>query len=117
MEMNYKFTTKPFGQEGLYGVKFESLEDSEKALFQINSFFWNDTKNIDDLIDSINSATDEDILDYQVEGGHLGIMADNTEVAFFNLLDREKEEEDFSWTKDKFITFLQDFKTFVEENS
>lgn len=112
--MKYIFTTKAYGQEGIYGVKYESISDKEKALFQINSYAWT-AQEVQNLIDKSKSLQGEEELEYQVEGGHLYMIIDKTEVYFYNLL-TEQKEEDFKWTFDEFITFMEDFKKFVAEN-
>ena len=122
MELEYRFkkTDYSFGTISKIDLTYDFGvavgDESFKALELIESPIWKDTSKIDYLIVEINEASDADIFEYQVEGGHLGIMVDSTEVAFFNLLDRENEEENFSWSKEKFITFLEAFKEFIEEN-
>lgn len=112
--MKYLFTTKAHGQEGIYGVKHESINDNEKALFEINSYIWT-PEEAQSLIEQSNNLQDEEKLEYQVEGGHLYIIINKTEVYFFNLL-TEKKEPDFKWTFAEFISFMEDFKKFLEDN-
>ena len=113
---NYKFTTKPYGQEGFWGVEYDSLEENEKALFQISSHTWS-IEEADQLINDSLTLENEQEIQYQVDHGHLGIIISKSEgVAFFDLTNREKEEEDFTWTFEQFITFMQDFKKFIGEN-
>lgn len=100
-----------------YGVDYNSLNKEEEALIQINSHLWTPQK-IQELIEESKAIQGDEQIDYQVEGGHLGIIITKTDgVGFFDLLNREKEYEDFTWSFDKFIEFLEDFKKFVEENS
>lgn len=113
--MKYQFTSKVFGQEGIYGLKYESINEKEKALFEINSNEWNSEK-VDDLIEKCNSLQNDDYIQYEVEGGNLGIMIDKESVAFFNLKERKQEEEDFEWSYSKFIEFLKEFKEFLQKN-
>jgi len=72
---------------------------------------------VQQLIDDCLKLTDDETMDHQVDLGNLGMIMDKDEVAFFNLLDSEKESEDFVWAMTDFITFLEDFKIFIEENS
>ena len=112
--MEYKYTTKVFGQEGIYGVEFDSLSEAEQALFEINSHAWNSNK-IQDILDKIQTLEGEENYDYQVEDGNLGISIYIDEVYFFNLTNK-KEEEDFIWSTEKFILFLNEFKAFLGDN-
>jgi hypothetical protein len=98
-----------------YGVDYDFLDEREKTLFEINSHEWT-SKKVDDLINECNSLQHDDYIQYQVEGGHLGIMIDKESVAFFNLRERKQEEEDFEWKYSEFIDFLQEFKKFLQEN-
>ena len=114
--MKYKFSTKVHGQEGIYGVEYDSLNEKEKALFEINSYIWT-PKEIQSLIDQSKALKDEEELEYQVEGGHLLMIIDTKEVYFYDLYNDRQKEQDFIWTFEEFIKFLEDFKKFVAENS
>lgn len=99
-----------------FGVDYYFLTQSEKSLHNIGSHLWTPQK-IQELIDKSNALQGDNEFQYQVEGGHLGIIVTKTDgVAFFDLTNRDKEEEDFIWPFEKFIVFLKDFKKFVEEN-
>lgn len=113
--MKYTFTTKAYGQEGIFGVLYESISDTEKALFEINSYIWTPLE-AQHLIDQSNALQNDDELEYQVEGGNLYIVINKAEVCFFNLLSKKKEP-DFKWKFNDFITFIEDFKKFIEKNS
>ena len=39
-----------------------------------------------------------------------------TDKVFFCDLHNDTEEPDFKWTFDEFITFMKDFKRFIEDN-
>ncbi|WP_299766886.1 hypothetical protein [uncultured Dokdonia sp.] len=112
--MEYKFTTKVFGQEEIYGIEFDSLSGEEQALFEINSHAWNSNK-IQDILGEIQALKGEENYDYQVEDGNLGISIYTDEVYFFNLTNR-KEEEEFIWTTEKFVFFLKEFQQFLKDN-
>ncbi|WP_298137361.1 hypothetical protein [Flavobacterium sp.] len=100
-----------------FSVDYDLLNNEEKVLFHIGSHLWTSQK-IQELINDSNDLQGENEFQYQVDGGHLGIIVTKTDgVAFFDLTNREKEEEDFIWPFEKFINFLKDFKRFVEENS
>lgn len=113
--MKYKFSTKVFGQEGIYGIEYDSLPNNEKALFEINSHIWT-SEEIQDLLNRISSLTGDKYIQYQVEDGHLGIMIDKEGTAFFNLMNRTQEKEDFEWPTEKFVQFLKEFKDFLQKN-
>ncbi|MBB4806727.1 hypothetical protein HNP38_002023 [Chryseobacterium defluvii] len=98
-----------------YGVDYYSLQDKEIALFQINSHEWTSDE-VQNLIDEINALEDDGHIQYQVEGGHLGIIIDKKGAAFFDLMNREQETEDFEWPTEKFIKFLKEFKDFLIKN-
>ncbi len=120
--MNYKFQKISYSGKGLdplyqFGVDLDFINKDELSLQHIESHLWTPQK-IQKLIDDSNAIQGDNELQYQVEGGHLGIIVTKTDgVAFFDLTNKEKEEEDFIWTFEKFINFLKDFKKFVSENS
>ncbi|WP_336733145.1 hypothetical protein [Chryseobacterium sp. VD8] len=111
--MKYKFSTKVFGQEGIYGIEYESLERNEKALFEINSYIWT-SEEVQNMLDEINSITNEDFR-YSVEGGALLILIDKDEAHLFNLHNRSQKEADIIWPTEKFIKFLKEFQEFLQK--
>ena len=121
--MKYKFVKYDISSKDMsfedksfdYGVDYNSLNEKEKALFEINSHEWTSQK-VQELINKSEALQNDDYIQYEVEGGHLGIMIDKESVAFFNLRERKQEEEDFEWTYSEFIDFLQEFKKFLQEN-
>lgn len=119
--MNYRFQKISYSGSGLkpiyqFGLDLNSLKNDEISLQHIESHLWTPQK-IQELIDKSNALQGDNEFQYQVEGGHLGIIVTKTDgVAFFDLTNRDKEEEDFIWPFEKFIVFLKDFKKFVEEN-
>jgi len=113
--MKYKFSTKVFGQEGIYGIEYDSLEKNEKALFEINSYIWT-SEEVQDMLDEIKSITIGNDFEYSVEGGHLLIVADKEETHLFNLLNKSQKKADIIWTTEKFIQFLKEFKDFLQKN-
>ncbi|ARN77806.1 hypothetical protein BST97_07220 [Nonlabens spongiae] len=112
--MEYEFSKKPYGQDGLFGVKYDSLEASFMALFEINSHLWTAEK-IQLLIDKSLSLKNDEEYEYKGDGSNLFMIIDKNEVFFYSSYS-DKEEEDFIWPFDKFIQFLEDFKQFVTEN-
>ena len=97
-----------------YGV--EIYDDTISALNHIESWAWT-PEEIQKIIDDANKLEGDNHIDYQVEGGYLGISIFTSEVYFFNLFEpNESGEEDFRWPFEKFITFLEDFKKFIEDN-
>lgn len=122
--MEYKFKKYDINSSNIsdknkefeYSIDYDSLNKNEKPLYHFGSRLWTPQK-IQELIDESIALEGTEELEYQVEGGHLGIIVTKTDgIAFFDLTNREKEEEDFIWAFDKFIEFLQDFKKFVQEN-
>jgi len=110
--MKYKFSTKVFGQEGIYGIEYDSLPNNEKALFEINSHIWT-SEEVQSMLDEINSITTGNDFEYSVEGGHLLIVSDKEETHLFNLLNRSQKTADIIWSTEKFIQFLKEFKEFL----
>ena len=97
-----------------YGVVI--FDDTISALEHMESSTWT-PKEIQKIIDDANKLEGDNHIDYQVEGGHLGISIFTDEVYFFNLYEPNKSgNEDFKWPLRKFITFLEDFKKFIEDN-
>ena len=97
-----------------FGVDYDSLNENEKSLFQINSYRWT-VQEVQNILDKISTLEEEEGYDYQVEGGNLGISIYTDEVYFFDLTNK-KETEEFIWSTEKFISFLNEFKAFLEEN-
>ncbi|WP_148638445.1 hypothetical protein [Olleya sp. ITB9] len=111
--MKYKFSTKPFGWSGDFGVDYESLPDIEKKLSEIGSNHWT-PKNIQEIIDESNKLEDEEDYTYQVEGSDFFIAVKKAEVLMWA---RGSETPDITWSFQKFISFMKEFKKFVELNS
>ncbi|MBB4806729.1 hypothetical protein HNP38_002025 [Chryseobacterium defluvii] len=116
--MSYKFRKNSYSAPNIeplwqYGV--EVTDKSIMALEQIESWAWTSGE-VQNLIDVINALEDDDHIQYQVEGGHLGIMIDKKGAAFFDLMNRKQETEDFEWPTEKFIKFLKEFKEFLAKN-
>ena len=86
----------------------------QKSLFQINSYRWT-VQEVQNILDEISILEGEERYEYQVEGGNLGISIYTDEVYFFDLTNK-KEEEDFIWSTESFILFLNEFKAFLEDN-
>lgn len=120
--MQYKFKKYDISSPNIsektysFGVDYDTLIKEELTLFEINSHTWT-PKMAQDLIDSCLALEGEQTMDYQVDHGNLGLIMNKNEVAFFNLLEPEKEIEDFVWSMENFIAFMQNFKTFIEDNS
>lgn len=95
--MKYKFSTKVFGQEGIYGIEYDSIPNNEKALFEINSYIWT-SEEVQDILDGIDLITLGNDFQYSVEGGHLLIVADKEETNLFNMLNRSQKKADIIWS-------------------
>ena len=115
--MKYKFTTNPYGQNNIkdfYGVEYDSLNEAHKALFQIAWSGWTPAE-IQMIIDKSYALSGDQKFKYQVVGSDLMIYVFSNEV-FFCDLHSDNEEADFKCSFEEFITFMQDFKKFIEDN-
>ena len=110
---NYEFTIKPYGQEGPFGVKYESLKDEDKGLFEINSFHWT-KEEVQNIISESKSLDDFGEYEYEVEDTGYFMLIKKQEVLMWA---RDSEEPDIIWTFEKFINFMEQFKDFIEKNS
>lgn len=113
--MKYKFSTKVFGQEGIYGIEYDSIPNNEKVLFEINSHIWT-SEEIQNILDEIDSITSGNDFQYSVEGAHLLIVADKEETHLFNMLNKFQKKADIIWSTERFIKFLKEFKEFLQQN-
>jgi len=113
--MKYKFTTTPYKQKNIkmYGV--DILDNSIESLRQISWQGWT-SEEIQKIIDKSKSLRGDQDYKYQVPGSDLLINIYPDEVYFFDYR-TEQEEEDFSWTFEEFINFMEKFKEFVKDNS
>jgi len=114
--MKYEFTNQAHGQEGMFGLKYETLDSKIIALFQIASWYWT-PEEIQSLIDQSKALQGNERVEYSVEGGYLLIIVTRENAFFYDLVNSTNEYEDFKWTFEEFIKFLEDFKKFVAENS
>ena len=113
--MEYSF--KKYDWDGLeiYGI----ISSDKPVLQNIGSWGWTPQK-IQTIIDGIEqSKTSDQRYEWANEDVHLVSIKDEN-VFFFDLMARragiQSENQDFQMSHDDFIAFLQDFKTFVEEN-
>lgn len=118
--MKYKFKKTVYDIGGGktsfdFGVDRDSLDDTIKALININWWGWT-PKEIQMIIDKSKALTDNQEFDYQVEGSGFLMSIDKDEVYFYDMHNDQKEE-DFKWSFSEFIDFMEKFKKFVEENS
>ena len=111
--MEYKFTTKAYGQEGDFGVEVEP--GGIEVLREIGWWGWT-PQEAQMIIDKSKALEEDDEFIYQVEGSDLLIRIFTDEVYFFDYR-TEQETEDLLWTFDQFIDFMEQFKKFIEENS
>ncbi len=115
--MEYKFKKTSYSADNIkpiyhYGV--EIIDDKILALEHIESWTW-DSNKVQNILDEISVLEGEEGFDYQVEDGNLGISIYADEVYFFDLTSKNEDEE-FIWSTEKFILFLNEFKAFLEEN-
>jgi hypothetical protein len=109
-----EFTNKAFNIEGMIGVKIELLDQNIISLAQICSNNWT-VEEAQLIIDESKKLNDKEIYDYVVPGTELTISVDKDFVYFFDWR-TPQEEEDFSWTFNQFIEFMEDFKDFISKN-
>jgi hypothetical protein len=120
--MKYKFKKIDFSYGTMpkdkitydYGVDYDSLDEEHKALFQIAWHGWTPSE-VQMIIDKSNALAGDEKFKYQVVGTDLMIYI-FTDKVFFCDLHNDTEEPDFKWTFDEFITFMKDFKRFIEDN-
>src|SRR6218665_1897762 len=97
------------------GVDRELLDESLFALSYINWHGWT-VEEAQMIIDKSKKLTGKEIYDYIVSGTELTISIDKDYVYFFDWR-TPQEEEDFRWTFDEFIDFMEAFKYFISKNS
>lgn len=98
-----------------FGVDRDSLDKSISALVNINWWGWTPGE-IQMIIDKSKALTEDERYKYQVEGSDFLIWIYANEVYFFDM-HNDQEEEDFKWSFTEFIDFMEQFKTFVTDNS
>lgn len=110
--MKYKFTTKCYGWDGQFGVDYESLSKEEKALDNISWHGWT-SKEIQIIIKNSKKLKINEEYNYEVEGSNLFIIVKKDKV---NMWARGSRTPDITWTFEKFISFMEDFKSFLKQN-
>ncbi|WP_158961590.1 hypothetical protein [Myroides fluvii] len=111
--MNYKFYLRKVFDYTFYCV--EGIDEWE--LLALLGFETWTPQLIQTLINGVLATKDSDKeYKYQTEGDQLYIYSNSYAVQFFNLRGGKKEAE-LKLTHDEFISFLEDFKKFVEANS
>ncbi len=117
--MKYKFSLNPYKQKDMhdkfYGLDLHVLAREEWALNGMNWDGWT-PEEIQMIINKSHGLIGDQIFEYQVEGSDLIIYVYIDEVHFFDAYS-EQEEADLIWSFDQFIDFMEQFKTFVAENS
>jgi hypothetical protein len=114
--MKYKFRKQSYsGDQPLYQYGVEVLDNSIRALEQIEWWGWTSDE-VQMIIDKSMALKDNEEFEYQVEGSDFIMSIDKDEVYFYDLHNPQKEE-DFKWPLSEFITFMKEFKKFIEENS
>jgi hypothetical protein len=113
--MKYKFTTSPYGQKDSIMFGVEILDKSIESLREISWDGWT-PQEIQMIIDKSKKLQGEEMFYYQVVGSDLSIHIYHDEVYFFDHHTKQKEE-DFKWSFNEFIDFMEKFKEFIKENS
>jgi len=120
--MNFKFKKYNYCSSNVpehlvtydYGVDYDSLNRSEIALFEINSYIWT-SQEVENILNGINSIINEDFR-YSVEGGALLMLIDKDEAHLFSLRNGSKKKADIIWPTEKFVKFLKEFQEFLQKN-
>ncbi|THD32872.1 hypothetical protein [uncultured Flavobacterium sp.] len=96
-----------------FGVKV--FDKNIEALEQIEWHGWTPSE-VQMIIDKSKALRGNQVYNYQVSGSDLSIHIYPEEVYFFDWR-TEREEEDFKWSFNEFIDFMEQFKKFIKENS
>lgn len=97
-----------------YGVDYDTLDEKHQSLFQIAWQGWT-VEEAQLIIDESKKLEDKEFYDYVVPGTELTISVDKDYAYFFDWR-TPQEEEDFSWTFNEFIHFMEEFKEFISKN-
>ncbi|TPG41990.1 hypothetical protein [Flavobacterium pectinovorum] len=97
-----------------YGLDYDSLNEKHKSLFQIAWQGWT-VQEVQLIINESKNLTGKEIYDYVVPGTELTISVDKDYAYFFDWK-TPQEEEDFKWTFNEFIDFMEAFKDFISKN-
>lgn len=112
--MKYKFSKLIISDMILYDIDFDESKFFPITLLRFNNWTPNEVQK---LIEGILSTKDSDKdYKYQTEGDGLHIYSNSYAVQFFNLRMRKKES-DLKLSHDEFVTFLEDYKAFIEANN
>ncbi len=109
----YKFTASAHDIDGFYGVDYRGLNEEEIALTEIGWNGWT-TNRLQEIINNCNSLSDDEEFDYEVEGSDFYILVKKDEVLMWA---RDSSTPDITWSYEKFLQFLEDFKRFVRDHS
>ncbi|MBF7093524.1 hypothetical protein IUY40_18485 [Flavobacterium sp. ALJ2] len=117
--MKYRFKKNDYHLENgevVYeiGVDRESLDKEIFALSYINWHGWT-IEEAQLIIDESKKITGKELYNYVVPGNELSIWVDKDYASFFDWR-TPQEEEDFSWTFNEFINFMEAFKEFISKN-
>ena len=95
-----------------YGVDLDSVTNENE--FAIEGFDWYGwtSEEVQKIIDNSKKINENEEYFYQVEGSDFLIRVTKEEVLMWN---RGSRTPDISWSFDKFISFLEDFKTFLNK--
>lgn len=113
--MKYRFYIKTI--DTTQSIYFMVETDKENSVLEYFYFSIYNKDEIQEMIDGILSTKDSDKdYKYQTEGDGLHIYSNSYAVQFFNLRMRKKES-DLKLSHDEFVTFLEDYKAFIEANN
>lgn len=98
-----------------YTVDHDQLPNELWMMGDIGSHLWT-PEIIQELIDDSKGLTGEEEIEFTQDGSHLFMIIDKDEVYLYSAKSTKKEQ-DYIWAFDDFIDFMEQFKTFIEENS
>jgi len=97
-----------------YGVDLDSItNENEFGIYGLGWYGWTSNE-VQIIIHNSHKLKINEEYDYQVEGSDFYILVKKEHV---NMWARESRTPDISWTFEKFISFMEDFKSFLKQNN
>jgi len=96
-----------------YGVDLDTIiNENEFALQGLDWDGWT-SKEIETIINNSKKLKINEEYNYEVEGSYFFIIVKKDKV---NMWARGSRTPDITWTFEKFISFMEDFKSFLKQN-
>lgn len=116
--MEYTFKLKEVQGYRIYTI-ITKKEEAINVISRLTDTFWTPTK-VQEIIDGVNQSKSEGKR-YEWANEDIHLVALSNGVYFFDLMARRADKnhptgQDLDLRHDEFISFLHDFKKFVEEN-